>query len=253
MWNELKQDWAYRGFQFRDIKKKEYRHLFLLLFWPVYLFAFFGLEILASRNGYSVVHCALDDKIPFCEYFIIPYVIWYPFWILMVLYSVCFEVPVFVRLMKYMIVTLTISLIVYCAWPNGQDMWPEKFPRDNFFTWLTGIIYKLDHNTNVCPSEHVSTGFGVVFAAMASKRFRGKLCMFLFWAEAFLVAVGVTFVKQHSAVDVICAVPVILAGYFVAFWPKRRKASGKKGDAGEGDAEEEDRTDQTDSAGEAVL
>ncbi len=230
MWESLKQDWAYRGFQFRDIKKKEYRHLFLLLFWPIYLFAFFGLEILASTNGYSVVHCALDDKIPFCEYFIIPYVIWYPFWILMVLYSVSFEVPVFVRLMKYMIVTLTISLIIYSIWPNGQEMWPDEFPRKNFFSWLTGIIYKLDHNTNVCPSEHVSTGFGVVFAASVSKRFSKKWILFLFWLEAVLVAVSVTFVKQHSVVDVIAAIPVILIGYFVGFhiWGSRKEKADEK-------------------------
>ncbi len=224
MWKDIKKDWAYYGFHFRDITKKEYRHLFLLLFWPVYLALFFGTEILAASKGYTVIHCGLDDMIPFCEWFIIPYVIWYPFWILMVLYTAGFEVEVFKQLMTYLILTLTISLLIYFFWPTGQDMWPKEFPRDNFLTWLTGLIYQADHNTDVCPSEHVSTGFGVVFAAMASKRFsKSRLAMFLFWLEAVLVAVSVAFIKQHSVIDVAAAVPVILIGYFAAFYPHRRK------------------------------
>ena len=224
MWKGIKQDWAYYGFQFKDIKKQEYRHLFLFLFWPVYLVLFFLIETLAANNGYTVIHCALDDKIPFNEWFIIPYVIWYPFWILMVLYSAGFEVPVFKKLMTYLIVTLSISLLIYAIWPNGQDMWPEKFPRDNFLTWLTRAIYNLDHNTNVCPSEHVTSGFGVAFAAMASKRFRkSRTAMVLIWLEAILVPVSVVFVKQHSILDVFAAIPLTLFGYYVAFCPHKKR------------------------------
>lgn len=218
----LKKDWAYKDFHFRDIRKPEYKHLFLLLFWPVYLFIFFLTERVTITGGYTMVHCALDDKIPFCEYFIIPYAIWYPFWIFMVLYTVGFEVPVFKRLMRYFMVTLTISLIIYIIWPTGQDMWPKQFPRDNFCVWLTKLIYSLDRPTDVCPSEHVSTAFGVVFAAAASKRFSGKVALTLCWLEAILVAVGVAFVKQHSVIDVVAAIPVILIGYFTSFHKWKR-------------------------------
>ncbi len=223
MWADLKKDWAYKDFHFRNITDKQYRHLFLLLFWPVFLVAFFGTEILAVRNGYTVIHCSLDDAIPFCEYFIIPYVVWYPFWVLMLLYTAGFEVPVFIKFMKYLIITLTISLIIYVIWPSGQDMWPKVFPRDNFFTWLTGLIYKADNNTNICPSEHVQTGFGVVFAAMKTKRLSGRKWMVFFWTEAILVAFSVAFVKQHSVIDVAAAVPVILIGYFASFHERSRE------------------------------
>ena len=197
------------------IKRK--RYLWLLLFWPGYLIAFFAVEKMAVTGGYTVIHCALDDSIPFCEIFIIPYIIWYPFWVLMLFYTVKYEPPVFIRLMKYLMITLTISLVIYIIWPNGQDMWPEVFPRNNVFTWITGLIYMADNNTNVCPSEHVQTAFGVVFAAMNTKRFSGKKSMIFFWTEAILVVLGVVFIKQHSVIDVIAAVPLILLGYFTSF------------------------------------
>ena len=200
---------------------KKYRHLLLILFWPFFLYAFFATEKLALTTGYTVIHCSLDDVIPFCEYWIIPYVIWYPFWILMLFYSAFWEVPVFVRFMKYLMITLLISLVIYVVWPTGHHLRPESFPRDNFFSWLTGLIYKADNCTNICPSEHVQTAFGVVFAALDSKRLSVKKpWMIFFWTEAILVAFSVVFIKQHSAVDVFAAIPVILIGYFLTYYKK---------------------------------
>lgn len=215
--SSLKEDWAYKNFSLKKITAKEYRHLFLVLFWPVFTIAFFNIEKMAATGGYTVIHCALDDMIPFCEIFIIPYVVWYPFWVFMLIYALGFEVPVFIRFMKYLMITLTISIVIYIVWPTGQDMWPEKFPRDNIFTWLTGLIYKADYNTNICPSEHVTTAFGVVFAAMSSKRLSSKKWMIFFWTEAILVVLSIAFIKQHSVLDALAAVPVIMTGYFAAF------------------------------------
>lgn len=222
MWESFKEDWAYKDFHFRDITKPQYRHILMLLYWPVFLVLFFVVGGIAEKGDYYVVHCALDDMIPFCEYFIIPYVVWYPLWVLMVLYTLGFEVPTYIRFMKYLMVTLSLSLSIYILWPNGQNMWPDPMPRDNFFTWLVGLIYKADHCTNVCPSEHVSTAFGVVFAAMDSKRFSGKRSI-AFWIIAIMITLSVSFIKQHSVLDILAAIPVILLGYFLAFFPKHMK------------------------------
>ena len=223
----IKADWAYKGFKFNMITQPRYRHLFYLLFWPFFLASFFISEQMAVDGGFTIVKCALDDKIPFCEVFVIPYVIWYPFWIFMVLYTCGFEVPVFVKLMKYLIMTLTLALFIYLFWPSGHDMWPEKFPRENFFTWIISQIYGVDHPTNVCPSEHVSTAFGVVLAARETKHLSGKKWMIFFWSEAILVALSVAFIKQHSIIDVFAAIPLILVGYLYGFylpkWKEKRR------------------------------
>ena len=47
----------------------------ILLFGIFYLVTFFFIE---SRNvPIHIIHTKFDDYIPFCEYFIIPYVLWY--------------------------------------------------------------------------------------------------------------------------------------------------------------------------------
>lgn len=224
MWAELKDDWAYKDFHFRDITRPQYRHLFLLLFWPVFLPCFFIVERLSVTRGFNLIHCAFDDMIPFCEIFIIPYVIWYPMVALTIVFTAGFDVPVFIRFSKYLMITLTISLIIYLVWPSGHDLWLTEFPRDNILTRITQLLYRLDVNTNICPSEHVTSGFGAVFAAMRTKRLSGKKWMIFFWTEAVLVVLSVVFVKQHSVIDVVAAIPVILVGYMFSFYKRDQGA-----------------------------
>ena len=70
-----------------------YKHGFWILAYMIfYLLGFYILEHAGHRH-YHVIHSVFDDMIPFCEYFIIPYVIWYPFWVFMLLYTAGFEVP----------------------------------------------------------------------------------------------------------------------------------------------------------------
>ncbi|SEG09039.1 hypothetical protein SAMN04487934_107178 [Eubacterium ruminantium] len=225
---ELKRDFLeyYEGFKLKNITSPKYRHLFLILFWPFYLINFFTIERIASTD-YHVIHCVLDDIIPFNEYFIIPYVIWYPFWISMLLYSVLFEVETFKKTMKYFILTYSISLTVYALWHSGHNMWPKTFPHDNFCTWLTQRIYAADYNTNICPSDHVIGAFAVVFAAADSKRLSNRLAMTVILTIAILITLSICFVKQHSALDILAAAPVVLLGYYVCFFRAKRKEKTK--------------------------
>ena len=49
----------------------------LLLFWPVFGLAFLALERFRPHAAYHVMHCALDDAIPFSEWALIPYLLWF--------------------------------------------------------------------------------------------------------------------------------------------------------------------------------
>lgn len=63
----------YRNFRFSKLNTQEFKHLKYLLYWPVYGLLFLMVERLWIRESYFPMHCAIDDKIPFCEYFLIPY------------------------------------------------------------------------------------------------------------------------------------------------------------------------------------
>lgn len=54
-----------------------YKHgLWMVLYMVFYMLGFFILENAGHRH-YHVIHSVIDDFIPFCEYFIIPYDLWF--------------------------------------------------------------------------------------------------------------------------------------------------------------------------------
>ena len=67
----------YREFRFSRINDPRFRHLWLLLGWLGYFILYFLTEQLIPAEKCRPVHCAVDELIPFCEYFVIPYVLWY--------------------------------------------------------------------------------------------------------------------------------------------------------------------------------
>lgn len=55
---------------------KNYPHIWTISYFVIYLIWFVWLESRASKP-YHVIHFPLDDYIPFCEYFVIPYFLWF--------------------------------------------------------------------------------------------------------------------------------------------------------------------------------
>ena len=51
----------------------------ILIFMAVYM-VWFGAVERTDFSQCTEIHCALDDKIPFCEYFIVPYLLWFLLW-----------------------------------------------------------------------------------------------------------------------------------------------------------------------------
>lgn len=211
----------YRELRWGNLNTPRFRHLKLLLYWPVYGLLF----LLAERGGlitqYTPVYCPLDDAIPFCEYFVIPYLLWFAFLVFIHLYTLFFDVAAFKKLMWFIIVTYSITIAVYFLFPTCQELRPAAFERDNIFTrFLTGF-YQFDTNTNVCPSIHVIGSVAVMLAAWDSKGLQTPGWKAAFGVTAFLISISTVFLKQHSILDVFAAVPVCVVGYLLAYRPWR--------------------------------
>lgn len=74
-------------------------------------------------------------------------------------------------------------------------------------------FYTFDTNTNVCPSIHVMGSLAVLTAAWHTPRFRTAGWRAAFAAAAVLICLSTVFLKQHSVLDVIAALPICLAAY----------------------------------------
>ena len=59
---------------------KKYKHAWVFLYAFIYMPWFMYLEKhITADSEYHVIHSVLDDKIPFVEYFIVPYLLWFVF------------------------------------------------------------------------------------------------------------------------------------------------------------------------------
>ncbi len=200
----------YRDFSFKNITSKKYRHLFYILFWPVYLTLFVVTEkyIVPTHN----IYCSLDDYIPFCEFFVIPYFLWYGLLAFVSLYGLFYDIPTFRRFYKFLIISSAISFAFFIIFPNEQILRPDTFVRDNFFVnIMRDGIYVADTNTNVCPSIHVVFSMGILFSLWNSKHFSSAMWRIISIVVAALVCASTVFLKQHSVIDIFVGVALSFA------------------------------------------
>ncbi len=216
----------YREFRLSRLRDPRFSHLLLLLGWVGYFCLYFLTENLIPAEICSPVHCRLDDLIPFCEWFLIPYVFWYALIVFSLLWFMLYNVENFKSLQTYIIITQVVAMAIYIAFPNRQDLRPETFPRDNFLTQMIGLLYQFDTNTGVCPSLHVAYSLGIASVWVKDKEAHILWKTFVVVA-VILICLSTMFIKQHSAVDFFVALPVCLLAEAIVFgksyWLKRLK------------------------------
>ena len=210
----------YRRLTFSGITTPQYRHLLLLLGWPVYFLLYFLTENLIPPESCHVIHCALDDRIPFCEWFLIPYVLWYGLVAVSLGWFALYNIQTFRNLQCYIMITQLIAMAVYILFPSRQELRPEVLPRENFLCAGVALLYRVDTNTGVFPSLHVAYSLGIASAWLREKEvsrwFRGFLVIFV-----ITICLSTMFIKQHSALDVLAALPVCAAAEMLTFAGKR--------------------------------
>lgn len=207
----------YRRFRWNKLNDPEFSHLRYLLFWPIFGVLFSIIERVWVRPVYHPVSCALDDWIPFCELFLVPYLFWFVYLIGMHIYILLFDTVAFCHMMRFIILTYSIALAIYVVFPNCQMLRPLEFERDNLLTQFMAAFYQFDTNTNVCPSIHVIGSAAVMFCAGHSRHLSTTGWRLFFVAVTVLIALSTVFLKQHSVVDVLAAVPVCVLGYWCVY------------------------------------
>ena len=214
----------YRRFRFSRLNTPEFSHLKLLGGWIGYFILYFLTENLIPASRCHVVHCALDDAIPFLEGFVIPYCLWYLLIAVSLAWFLLYDVDSFKKLQVYIIITQIVAMIVYIVWPSMQDLRPTEFPRDNFLSHVVAFIYAFDTPTGVCPSLHVAYSLGI---ASTWCKCKGAP---LWWKCAVVllaavICVATAFVKQHSVIDIFAALPLGALAEVLTFYviyPKKK-------------------------------
>lgn len=206
----------YRQFRLKRINEPQFAHAKLWLTWLVYFALYFLTENLIPAEKCHVMHCFLDDLIPFNEYFLIFYTGWYLLVAGSLLYYFFYDAGRFRELDLYIFVTQMAAMACYIFFPSRQDLRPEIFPRENLFTWVMGLIYTFDTNTGVCPSLHVAYSLAIVSVMLKDTELK-KTTKVLVTVFSILVCLSTAFVKQHSVLDILAAIPVVLLGEILIY------------------------------------
>lgn len=184
-------------------KLNQYKHVLLLLYFPLYLAAFRYLENITPEHLH-IISSPLDQYIPFLPVFIIPYLFWFVYIALPGMYFLFCERDVFCRLMYFGMIGMTVFLLISYVYPNGLAIRPEHLAGDSVFIKLTRYVYSVDTSTNVLPSIHVFNSIGIYLAVKDSENLRKKKGIrYASLTITVLIILSTMFVKQHSVVDVI--------------------------------------------------
>lgn len=198
-----------------------YKHALLPLFYfPIYMLIFTYLE---KRNpeAYYIVHMKIDDYIPFCEYFIVPYYLWFFYIAITVVAFIFIDKQDFYRLCITLGTGMTLFLIISYVIPNAHELRPTAFERDNVFVSMVKLLHQTDTPTNLFPSIHCYNSLMAHIAIADSvklkkytkvKNFSLLLCISIIFSTVFL--------KQHSVFDVITALALGAVMYVVVYKPQ---------------------------------
>lgn len=178
----------------------------LLIYMAIYLSWFAWLEQANTKN-YQVIHVTADDYIPFCEFFVIPYFLWFTYVAAVVIFLFFKNRQEYYRACIFLCTGMTVFLVISTLFPNGHHLRLAEMPRDNIFTQMVAFLWKTDTPTNLWPSIHVFNSLGAHFAVVRSREFESrkgiKLASFLLAASIIL---STMFIKQHSVFDVLTGI-----------------------------------------------
>ncbi|ERI93565.1 hypothetical protein HMPREF1982_01649 [Clostridiales bacterium oral taxon 876 str. F0540] len=155
-----------------------------------------------SRGVYSLV-TDFDKMIPFTKEFIIPYISWYPFIFLSLLYFYIKDSDIYYKEIIGIILGMFISYGIYFVFQTAVPR-PELSEND-IFTKLVALIYTNDKPFNCFPSLHVLETY-LIMKGIKISNCKNKLNSFIINSVGIMIIISTQLVKQHVILDLVFAI-----------------------------------------------
>lgn len=196
---------------------QKYKHGIPLILYGIFYMSWFCYLERTVTKHYHVIHMAIDDHIPFCEVFIIPYCLWFLYVSAVVLYLFFKDKQGYRRACAFLFTGMTIFLIVSTLWPNGHHLRPYAVPRNNIFTQMVSQLWRVDTPTNLWPSIHVYNSIGAHVALCRSPLRKKRWLKNSSLALCVSIILSTLFLKQHSMFDVLTGLGMASAMYVLVY------------------------------------
>lgn len=202
-----------------ELKMKWKLSLIMLFYAAIYFPWFIYLEnrILPPRE-FTWIHMQIDDYIPFCEYFVIPYFIWFIYVFSVLLTCLFTDSKEYLHNCAFLFTGMTIFLIVSTLFPNAHRLRPQEFVDSNIFTAMVGRLYRIDTASNLFPSIHVFNSIGAHLAVTHNEILKHK--KWLRYSSLIIcvsIILSTVFLKQHSVFDVLTAFAMAFVLYPIVY------------------------------------
>lgn len=174
---------------------------------------YFGCEYFQS--GFHDVKRDIDDKIPFVEWSVLVYVLWFPLIALFPIALFYVNEEAYVFYITAMFMEVVLSVICYMIYPTT---FKRPKPSDKLSGKLMAIVFKGSYRgVNCAPSLHCSSCYLIIFTAlMAMHNVTGIISIIV--AVAIVISTMTT--KQHTVIDVLSAIPMFVVCAFIGkFFP----------------------------------
>lgn len=193
-------------------QEKNYNFLFFVYF-LIYVPWFSYLE--KHVTYFHQMNTYLDDNIPFCKYFVVPYIAWFFYVCFAYIYFYNKTDQLFKQMGMFLTLGMTIALLICTIFPNGlYEFRPDNIQNNDIFDKLILFIYSSDTSTNVFPSIHVYNSIGVNLAIQKFNNFKyNKIVHFGSNLLCILICMSTILIKQHSLYDVMGSIILAIIIY----------------------------------------
>lgn len=164
------------------------------------------------RGNVNILRTHIDNIIPFEKIFIVPYLLWFFYFVSILIYFAIVDKKHYFRLLFSILVGNLLCFIVYYFYPTTVPR-PDVMGND-ILSFLVKLTYKNDNPFNCFPSVHV---LNALLASMYLFNYNKKIAVRSFSVIAFvLITLSTLFVKQHYILDAVAS-SIIGVSMYVLF------------------------------------
>ncbi|MFL0249460.1 phosphatase PAP2 family protein [Clostridium neuense] len=147
-----------------------------------------------------------DECLPFVKVFIVPYITWYVFTYIILIYIYFKNRKIYLRAVITYIVCLIISYFIFYFFQTTVPR-PELIGND-IFTNIIRLIYKFDKPFNCFPSIHVISCY-IIIKSIKTLKIHKKYTKPLIYFISMLIILSTLLIKQHVLLDILCAILLV--------------------------------------------
>jgi membrane-associated phospholipid phosphatase len=167
---------------------------------PIVSLIHFSLNV--YRGNINSVKTIFDDMIPFTKIFVLPYVYWFAYIFIILLFFAVTDYKQYYRLLMSIIAGMFICIIIFYFFPTTVPR-PDLEGNDGLSN-MVRYVYGHDNPYDCFPSIHVLNS--IIVTLFFYKYYKGKILSSLAVVSCVSITLSTLFIKQHYVLDAVASI-----------------------------------------------